>query len=149
MSNHRSWSFNPQLIADAKFCEYLETHIKLFFETNDKNDISPTLLWETIKACFQSSLKKRNKVKQFELEERIHQLDRDNAQQPSLEKHTEIAALKYEQNKMLSARICRAFIFMLNKNTLNLMINHITYYRSDYKKLKMTGLFTKSSQKRV
>lgn len=96
-SNQRSWRFNPQLFTDVKFCEYLETHIKLFFETNDKDDISPTLLWVTFKAylrgciiSFQSSLKKGNKAAQLELEKQIHQLDRENAQQPSSEKHTEI-----------------------------------------------------------
>lgn len=114
----RSWRFNPQLTTDAKFCEYLESNIKIYFETNDKNDTSPTLLWEACKAylrgciiSFQSSLKKRNKAIQLELEKEIHQLDIENAQQPSSEKHTKISTLKYKLNKILSDRICRAFIF--------------------------------------
>lgn len=37
-------------IQKKKFCEYLESNIKLFFETNDKENISPKLLWETFKA---------------------------------------------------------------------------------------------------
>lgn len=57
---------------------------------------------------FQSSLKKRNKVKQLELEEEICQLDMENALRPSLEKHTKISALKFKLNKI---RICRVFIF--------------------------------------
>ena len=75
MPIQRSWRFNPQLTTDAKFCEYLESNIKIYFETNDKNDTSPTLLWEAFKAylrgciiSFQSSLKKRNKAIQLELE---------------------------------------------------------------------------------
>lgn len=39
----------------------------------------------------------------------------DNAQQPSPEKHTEIGALKYNLNKILSDRICRAFTFAKQK----------------------------------
>ena len=62
----------------GEFCEYLESNIKLFFETNDNENTSPTLLLEAFKAylrghiiSFQSSLKKRNKAKQLELEEEI------------------------------------------------------------------------------
>ena len=60
---------------------------------------------------FQSSLKKRNKAKQLELEEEIRQLDMENALHPSLEKHTKISTLKFKLNKILSDRICRTFIF--------------------------------------
>lgn len=86
-----NWRFNPQLITNKKFCEYLETNIKLFFDTNNTGDTSPKLLWETFKAylrgliiSFQSSLKKRNKAKQLELKEEIHRLDRENVLRPSL-----------------------------------------------------------------
>ena len=81
----RNWRFNSQLITDKRFCEYMESNIKLFFESNDSENTSPTLLWEAFKAShnserahlrghiisFQSSLKKRNKAKQLELEEEI------------------------------------------------------------------------------
>lgn len=35
----------------------------------------------------------------------------ENALCPSLEKHTKISTLKFKLNKILSDRICRAFIF--------------------------------------
>ncbi len=118
MPAQSNWRFSPQLITNKKFCEYLESNIKLFFETNDNENASPKLLWETFKAylrghiiSFQSSLKKRNKAKQLELEEEIRQLERENALHPSLEKHTKISTLKYKLNKILSDRICSAFIF--------------------------------------
>lgn len=123
LPTQKTWRFNPELLTNTKFCEYLETHIKLFFETNDKDDVSPTLLWETFKAyfrgcviSFQASLKKSNKEHQIELEKQINQLDRENAQQPSLEKHTKISALKYELNKILSDKISRAFVFAKQKH---------------------------------
>ncbi len=37
----RNWRFNLQLLENKKFCEYLESHITLFFYTNDKDDVSP------------------------------------------------------------------------------------------------------------
>ena len=64
----RNWRFNPQLITDKKFCEYLESNIKLFFEVNDNGNTFSTLLWEAFKAYlrghfiyFQSSLRKHNR----------------------------------------------------------------------------------------
>lgn len=118
----RSWKFNPQLISEAKFCEYIEQHIKLFLETNDNKDTSSTLLWDTLKAylrgciiSYQSSRKKQNRAKQLELEEQIHQLDMENAQQPSAEKHTKISTLKYKLNELLADKICKAFIFTKQK----------------------------------
>lgn len=57
-----------------------------FFETNDKDDVSPRLLWETFKAyvrgcviSFQSSQKKRNSLERLQLEEQIRKLDAENA----------------------------------------------------------------------
>ena len=116
----------------GEFCEYLESNIKLFFETNDNENTSPTLLLEAFKAylrghiiSFQSSLKKRNKAKQLELQEEIHQLDMGNALRPSLEKHTKISTLKFKL-KILSDRICRAFIFT-KQLYLNSVISHTNY----------------------
>ena len=81
--------FDPQLLTRKRFCEYLETQIEIFFETNDKDDISPVLLWESFKAyirgyiiCYQSSQKKRNNQKQTDVEEQIQKLDAENAAQP-------------------------------------------------------------------
>ncbi len=48
--NFRSWRLDPQLLTRKQFCDYLKTQIRLFFEINDKDDISPVLLWESFKA---------------------------------------------------------------------------------------------------
>lgn len=63
--NYKHWRLDPQLLTRKTFCNYLEEQIKLFFEMNDKDDVSPLLLWETFKAyargcviSFQSSEKK-------------------------------------------------------------------------------------------
>lgn len=63
----------------------------------------------------QSSEKKRNKAKQLELDEEICQPDMENAQQPSLEKNTNISALKHKLNEILSDKISRAFMFTNQK----------------------------------
>lgn len=98
----RNWRFDPQLLDNPKFCEYLKSQIAKFFEINDNNETSDTVLWETFKAyvrgciiSFQSSQKKRDKAEQLELEKQISNLDAENAQQPSMEKYKTITSLKY------------------------------------------------------
>ena len=104
----RSWRLDPQLLTKKQFCEHLETQMDIFFETNDKDDISPVHLWESFKAnireciiSYQSSQKKRHNQKQIDLEEQIRKLDAENAAQPSAEKYNTISALKYQLNTLL------------------------------------------------
>ena len=85
----RNWRFNPQLLENNRFCEYLESQIAFTNDTNDKDNISPVLLWETFKAflrgciiSYQSSLKKK-KV---------------GLSNPANDKHNRISALKYKLN---------------------------------------------------
>ncbi len=39
-----NWRFNPQLLTDSMFCEYIKMHITVFTETNDKPKTALTLL---------------------------------------------------------------------------------------------------------
>lgn len=80
------WRFNPQMLAEAKVCEYLKSQIEFFFETNDTPGVSPSLLWETFKAflrgciiSYHTTQNKRRKAEQIELEKQIKQLDIENA----------------------------------------------------------------------
>lgn len=119
---HRSWRFNPQLLNNSKFQQYLNSQTSLFFDTNDNNETSPDVLWETYKAyirgciiSYQASWNKENKSEQAKLEKQIHDLDIDNARVPSLEKYNTICALKYKLNQILSSNINRAFTYVRQK----------------------------------
>lgn len=103
-----SWRFNPQLLTDSVFCEYINTHIDVFLETNSKPETAPSLLWEMLKAylsgciiSFQASKRKHSKEEQLKLEDQIHKLDAENAQHPSKDKFNLILTLKYQLNKIL------------------------------------------------
>lgn len=129
------------------FCEYLETQKEIFFETNDKDVISPVLLWESFKAylrgciiSYQSSQKKRNNQKQTDLEEQIRKLDAENAVQPSAEKHNKISVLKYQLNTLLSEKISK-LLLLLSRLFLNLKINLISCWQDNCGKGKVIELF--------
>lgn len=49
------------------------------------------------------------------MEDQIHKLDAENEQRPSKEKFNQILTLKYQLNKILSARISKTFMFTKQK----------------------------------
>ncbi len=50
-----SWKFD-MLLNDDKFCEYLSKKFTLFLVTNDKGDVSDSVLWETMKAVIRGDI---------------------------------------------------------------------------------------------
>lgn len=116
---YRNWRFDPQLLNDLKFKQYINSQMSLFFDTNDNAETSPDILWETFKAyirgsiiSYQASRNKRNKLEQLNLEKRIHDLDVNNAMAPSLDKYNTICALKYKLNQILTSNINRTLTFV-------------------------------------
>lgn len=119
---HASWKLNSHLLTENKFCEYLKDQISLYFEMNDNPDTSPSILWEAFKAyirgciiSFEASRRKVNKTKLKELEDQIKLLDIENAHSPSIILHRKIATLKYEYNKIISAKLSKAFLYTRQK----------------------------------
>lgn len=120
--NHKGWRLDPQLLNKKTFRDYLQNEINLFFETNDKDDVSPLLLWETFKAyirgcivSFQASGRRRSNLERSQLEAEILRLDSENAKQPSIQLHSKISSLKYKLNKLLSGKISRVFMYVKQK----------------------------------
>jgi len=119
---HAPWKMNSHLLTENKFCEYLKDQISLYFEINDNPDTTPSFLWEAFKAyirgciiSFEASRRKVNKTKLKELEDQIKSLDIENAHSPSIILHRQIATLKYEYNKIVSAKLSKAFLYTRQK----------------------------------
>src|SRR4029434_3550329 len=77
---------NSGLLANADFCHFVSTNIDVFFETNRSDQVSPSLLWETLKAFirggiifFSAHLTKNRRLKQQELLDAILDIDRQQA----------------------------------------------------------------------
>ncbi len=68
-TKHHRWWLNPILLQDPIFCTDLENQINIFYETNQSPEISPSLLWDTLKAtlrgyiCVEVFKNKANKKK--------------------------------------------------------------------------------------
>lgn len=50
------WRFQPSLLNDPKFVEFLEKEWVSFIDTNKLPDTDPSLLWETAKAYIRGSI---------------------------------------------------------------------------------------------
>jgi len=118
-----NWKLNPLLLTETEFCDYLKSQISLYFDTNDNSETTPSVLWEAFKAfirgsiiSFEASRRKLNKARLLELDIQINILDKENAKTPSSDLHKKISALKYEYNKILSARISKAFFYSKQKH---------------------------------
>ena len=117
-----NWRLNPLLLTKKEFCDYLEGQISLYFDTNDHSETTPSTLWEAFKAFLRGSIisfeafrRKKNKARLLELDNQINFLDKENAQTPSSDLHKKISALKYEYNKILLAKISKAFLYTKQK----------------------------------
>lgn len=116
------WRMDPQLIDDPKFIDFMSLQLEIFFNSNDKPETSSGLLWETLKAfirgcviSYQGSRNKLYKTKLTGLANQIHQLDIENALNPSLDTYKKILQLRYEYNNIVSTKINRTFHFIKQK----------------------------------
>lgn len=80
---------NTGLLSKDEFCDYISRHINVFLENNKTESISPSLLWETLKAVirgdiisYSTHLARKNKQKQQELIDAILSIDREYSNSP-------------------------------------------------------------------
>lgn len=86
------WKFDKHLLSDSAFCELISQKIDDFIESNKKDNISPSLLWETLKAIirgeiisYSAKMNKMNRIKQEELIKLINVVDAQYSISPSPE----------------------------------------------------------------
>lgn len=76
------WKLDRNLLTDDIFCKMISQKIDDFIESNKKDDISPSLLWETLKAVirgeiisYSAKINKTKRIKQEELIKSIFMVD--------------------------------------------------------------------------
>lgn len=53
---HYNWKFNPTLLSDKCFNEYISIKISEFLQINDTGETSDSTLWETFKVVFRGQV---------------------------------------------------------------------------------------------
>ena len=79
------WHFNPWLLTDQVFIDYMSARLGEFYETNDTGDLSDLTLWETLKIVmrghiisFEASKKREQRRHVVEIENALPTLEESN-----------------------------------------------------------------------
>ena len=91
-SEHPPWKLDKTLLADSSFCDLKNKEIDNFIESNKKDNISSSLLWETLKAVirgviisYSARINKMRRLEQDQLIKSISTVDSQYSTSPSPE----------------------------------------------------------------
>lgn len=92
VTTRRNWRFNPILLTDKNFVDYLSAQIDFFLETNQLSDTNIFTLWETLKVYTRLQIIEytarinKSRLKRFaELIKLIHDIDQQYSTSPSVD----------------------------------------------------------------
>lgn len=118
-----NWRFNPNLLTEKSFCQFIDEKIVEFIETNDKHDVSDSVLWETFKVVvrghiisFESSLKKKQRQRMLDIEAKLTELEQAHKASSCSSILQDILKLKYEYNSILSTKVSDQLIRIKQKH---------------------------------
>lgn len=113
------WRYSTFLNHDPNFEVFLKTELDYFFTTNKTPDVSPGLLWDTMKAyvrgliiSYTARLKKNSLKEQRELELELHQLQTKYNISPSEELRNDIQVVKTALESLLTKKAEKSVFFM-------------------------------------
>lgn len=116
---YRTWRFNNFLIHNPKFEKFLNEQLEHFLKINATPDVSPGLLWDTLKAytrgliiSYSAGLKKKNQMEQRKLELVLHDLRIRYNASPSEQLGNEIQVVKTSLEGLLTKRAEKSMFFM-------------------------------------
>lgn len=117
------WRFNPLLLSDNVFMDYMATRLEEFLETNDTGEVSDSTLWETVKVVmrghiisFEASKKKEQRRRLSEIENALPILEQSYRGSLSQEDYNKILNLKYEYNRILSGTVGKLLLKVKQKH---------------------------------
>lgn len=111
-ARHYNWKFNPTLLTDKGFCEYISIKISDFLQSNDTGEVSDSILWETFKVVvrgqvisYQSSCKRARLRRLSEIESELSALEESYRNSKSEDTLNSILKIKYEYNQILGGQV--------------------------------------------
>lgn len=136
------WRLNSSILNIPDTKEYLIAEINSFFDLNDTGEVSPGILWDTLKAVMRgriiaitSSMKKRRKQKLEDLETKLKHLQRAHSVTLDERDKQEIKEIRTEIEKMSIQEIQNKFIFLKQR-----------YYEVGGKAMKLLAYKLKKQQ---
>lgn len=113
----KNWQFNPSLLSDDNFVEFINSQIDFFLETNKLPETNVLILWETLKAYIRGHIieytarLKKNRYKKFnELTKLIQEVDMLDSSAPSPDLRKKRIALQTEFDLLVSNETSEKFM---------------------------------------
>lgn len=114
-----TWKLNSSLLNDPHFKEQIRREIDLYLEFNDNGEVSPPILWDTLKAVLRgkiiaiSSYKKRMRNKKVEdLRSKLKELESKHKWSLSQDTLEEIRKIRNEINSLEVQEIKKNLMFL-------------------------------------
>ena len=120
---NNTWKLNSSLLNDSSFKARIKSEISLFLEFNDTGEVSPPMLWDTLKAVLRgqiiaiSSFKKKNRNKKLEdLKNKLKELERKHKLDLAQDTLREIRNIRNEINSLATQEIKKTLMFLKQRH---------------------------------
>lgn len=128
-----TWKLNSSMLKDANFKKQIKKEIQDFLDINDNGEVSPPILWDTLKAVIRgkiiaiASYKNKIRYKKMEdLQSKLRELEIKHKKSSTSEALQEIKKIRNEINNLATQDIKKKIMFLKQK-----------YYESGSKSMKI------------
>lgn len=101
------WRLNSNRLNNPQIKEKIRREIKTYLELNDNGEVTPSVLWDALKAVLQGNIiaissyeKKLRKERLINLEENLKELQRDHVETLNKETRLKMNKIKKEVEKI-------------------------------------------------
>lgn len=120
---NNTWKLNSSLLNDPSFKTQIKSEISLFLELNDTGEVSPPILWDTLKAVLRgkiiaiSSFKKKNRNRKLEdLKNKLKELEGKHKIDSAQDTLREIKYTRNEINNLATQEIQKNLMFLKQRH---------------------------------
>lgn len=117
-----TWKLNSSILKDNKVKEQIKKEIQDFLDINDDGVVSPSILWDTLKAVIRgkiiaiTSYKKKTKNEKMEnLQKKLKELENKHKQSVTTNVLEEIKIIRNEINNLATLDIKKKMMFLKQK----------------------------------
>lgn len=120
---NNTWKLNSSLLNDPSFKAQIKSEISLFLEFNDTGEVSPPMLWDTLKAVLRgkiiaiSSFRKKNRNRKLEdLKNKLKGLERKHKMDSAQDTLREMKGIRNEINSLATQEIKKNLMFLKQRH---------------------------------
>ena len=136
------WRLNSNLLNNSQIKEKIRKEIKIYLELNDNGEVTPSVLWDALKAVLRGKIiaissyeKKLRKERLINLEEKLKELQRDHVETLNKETRLKMNKIQKEIDEISTLEIQKMLLFTKQR-----------YYEAGGKSLKLLSYRLRKQQ---